>query len=427
MLESTLVGGRGTLCGRTLLAVGEVATERSSIQRWQRRLLPGDLVEAAGARRSPRDWTVDAAVFLFAVIGGILTFKGTSGDHSMFLLVVDFALGTTACLALWLRRRHPVAVGAFAVSAGAVSALAAVAAPLALFSVAVRGSRRALIAVGALALVAIVCFPLVYPSVGPFGTEVLVGLLIIVVVIGWGLFTRVRRELVLSLRERAERLESEQRLRVEQARDAERRRIAREMHDVLAHRLSLLSVHAGALEFRPDASPQEVAEAAGVIRATAHAALEELRDVIGLLREDGDGAYPQPPQPTFAEISALVEESRNAGMNVRFDEEPSRGREIPVALGRTAYRVVQEGLTNARKHAPGAAVEVTVLTDAGALLVEIVNRPSTGSGAAQLSRAGTGTGLVGLAERVALAGGTLEHGTDASGAFVLTARLPWPR
>ena len=110
-------------------------------------------------------------------------------------------------------------------------------------------------------------------------------MLLTAVVVGWGLFVRARRELVFSLRERAARLEAEQRLRVEQAREAERRRIAREMHDVLAHRVSLLTLHAGALEFRPDASPEEVAEAAGVIRATAHAALEELRRVIGVLRE----------------------------------------------------------------------------------------------------------------------------------------------
>ena len=138
-------------------------------------------------------------------------------------------------------------------------------------------------------------------------------MLITGVVVGWGLFVRVQRELVLSLRERAATLEAEQRLRVEQAREAERLRIAREMHDVLAHRVSLLSLHAGALEFHPDASAEEVAEAAGVIRASAHAALEELRDVIGVLREGPPASAPEPPQPTLADIPALVEECRAAG------------------------------------------------------------------------------------------------------------------
>ena len=186
--------------------------------------------------------------------------------------------------------------------------------------------------------------------------ELLLGLLVTVVVVGWGLFARARRQLVLSLRERAERLEAEQRLHVEQAREAERRRIAREMHDVLAHRVSLLSLHAGALEFRPDAPPEEIAEAAGVIRASAHEVMQELREVIGVLREGEEGT--ERPQPTLADIPGLVEESRAAGMHVecRLDGDV----DVPAATGRTAYRIVQEGLTNARKHAPAAAVTVTV-------------------------------------------------------------------
>ena len=132
-----------------------------------------------------------------------------------------------------------------------------------------------------------------------YSTQIALGVLITGVVVGWGLFVRVQRELVLSLRERAAK-KAEQRLRVEQAREAERLRIAREMHDVLAHRVSLLSLHAGALEFHPDASSEEVADAAGVIRASAHAALEELRDVIGVLREGPPASAPEPPQPTLA-------------------------------------------------------------------------------------------------------------------------------
>jgi signal transduction histidine kinase len=208
--------------------------------------------------------------------------------------------------------------------------------------------------------VVVVLFPLIYPASGGYLLNVFVGVLVMAVVFGWGLLARVRREHLLALRERASRLEAEQRLHIEQAREAERRRIAREMHDVLAHRVSLLSLHAGALEFRPDAPPEEIAEAAGVIRATAQHALEELRVVIGVLRDGADGGIPEPPQPTLAEIPELVGESRAAGMHVtcRIDMADADG--TPAALGRTAYRVVQEGLTNARKHAPAAAVAVTV-------------------------------------------------------------------
>ena len=191
--------------------------------------------------------------------------------------------------------------------------------------------------------------------------------------LGWGLFARARREQVLSLHERAAQLEAEQRLRLDQAREAERRRIAREMHDVLAHRVSLLSLHAGALEFRPDAPPEEIAEAAGVIRASARTALEELREVIGVLRDGAEGGAPEPPQPTLAEIPALVEESRAAGMRVACRIDVAGAEAATAALGRTAYRVVQEGLTNARKHAPAAAVDVTI-SGGEQLVVAVVSR-----------------------------------------------------
>ena len=112
------------------------------------------------------------------------------------------------------------------------------------------------------------------------------GVALTAVAVGYGLFVRARRELVLSLHERGRRLQDEQDLRVREARHAERTRIAREMHDVLAHRISLLSVHAGALEFNPSATPEETAQAAGIIRMSARAAQEELREVIGILRDD---------------------------------------------------------------------------------------------------------------------------------------------
>jgi signal transduction histidine kinase len=207
-------------------------------------------------------------------------------------------------------------------------------------------------------------------------------------------------------------------MRVEQARDAERRRIAGEMHDVLAHRVTLLAVHAGALEFRPDAPPEEIAHAAGVIRQSAQAALRELREVIGVLRDDRPGDAPEPPQPTLDAIPALIEESRAAGMHVRSQIDVAGGEAM---VGRTAYRVVQEGLTNARKHAPAAAVDVTVSAPEGDLVVEVRSRPSA---AARAPLPGAGTGLIGLAERVSLAGGELQHGRDAGGDFRLRATLP---
>jgi signal transduction histidine kinase len=159
-----------------------------------------------------------------------------------------------------------------------------------------------------------------------------------------------------------------------------------------------------------------------VIRATARSALEDLRDVIGVLRDEPGDAV-EPPQPTLARIPALVDESRAAGTQVSCRIELDDG-EPAEALGRTAYRIVQEGLTNARKHAPAAAVDVALTRDRrDALIVQVVNRRPLG--AADPSLPGAGTGLIGLAERVALAGGELEHGPRPDGDFVLRATLPW--
>jgi signal transduction histidine kinase len=398
-----------------------------SVPRWQRLVLPSSMLNEQGGRRSVRDWVVDLTTFVLALGVGALVLGETWTDHSGAEAVFDIVLGSVAALSLWWRRKYPAAVGALAGVASLVSALANGPAAMALFNAALRTSGRKLNALIGLALLNAAVFPLVYAGKDAYLAQILVGILIAGVLVGWGLFVRAQRDLVRSLRDRAARLQSEQRLKVEQAREAERLRIAREMHDVLAHRVSLLSLHAGALEFRPDASPEEIAEAAGVIRGTAHAALEDLRDVIGVLRDGSEDGAPEPPQPTLDQIPELVEESRAAGMRVRSRIE-TPAAPLPAALGRTAYRVVQEGLTNARKHAPGAAVDVAVsATVIDGMVVEVVSRRPVGVAVAAAGEPmpGAGTGLVGLAERVALAGGELRHGPDATGDFVLRAKIPW--
>ena len=386
------------------------------------------MLEDTHGRRSARDWIVDVAMFLLASGIGVFILIETWDDHDGIEVLLDLILGVAALLSLWFRRSRPTEVAVFTVVASAFSALAGGPGVVALFNAAIRTPGRALAGIVALGIVATAIFPLLFPGHDPYGAQLLVGALINGVVVGWGLFVRAQRELVNSLRERAREREAEHELHVEQARDAERRRIAREMHDVLAHRVSLLSLHAGALEFRPDAPPQEIAEAAGVIRASAHAALEELRQVIGVLREGGDEGAPEPPQPTLAQIPALIDESRAAGVRVALRFDAPSDETIPAALGRTAYRIVQEGLTNARKHAPGAAVEVAISgQEPRALVVTVLTRQLVGVAAHRPHEGlpGAGTGLIGLSERVALAGGQLEHGPDAHGDFVLRATLPW--
>jgi signal transduction histidine kinase len=240
------------------------------------------------------------------------------------------------------------------------------------------------------------------------------------------MFIRARRQLLASLRWRAERAERSREEHARHARIAERQRIAREMHDVLAHRISLLSLHAGALEYRPDATPDEVARAAAVIRASAHQALEDLRAVIGVLRDESDGAAPQPPQPTLAALPDLLEESRAAGMRLNADVRLAEPAAVPEAVGRHALRIVQEALTNARKHAGSAPVDLRIEGAPGqGLTIEVRNpAPVLTVGATQIP--GSGTGLVGLTERATLSGGHLEHGLDGQGDFRLRAWLPWP-
>ena len=198
------------------------------------------------------------------------------------------------------------------------------------------------------------------------------------------------------------------------------------MHDVLAHRISLLSLHAGALEFRPDAPPEEIARAAEVIRASARQALQDLRAVIGMLRDGTDGEAPQPPQPTLAGLPGLLEESRAAGMLLHADIHVADPAAVPELVGRNALRIVQEALTNARKHATSAAVELRLEGAPGkGLTIEVRNRAAVlAAGTAEIP--GSGTGLVGLAERAALSGGHLDHGLDENGDFRLHAWLPWP-
>ena len=372
----------------------------------------------------PAGRLADGALFAFAVVLGGITQGYLWHSHGVVLDAVDVAAGAVACLALWRRRAHPMAVFVLAFAANTFSPLALGAGLVAVCTAASRLRGRALTAVVVLTVVASVVFPLVNPAAGEIVKVGFPAFLLTVIAFGWGLYLRARRELVASLRERAERLAADQERSAEQAREAERRRIAREMHDVLAHRLSLLSVHAGALEFHPGARPGEIAEAAAVIRTSATAALADLRQVITVLREDATAAD-GPPQPGFGQLADLLEESRSAGMTLHAHIDlpgPAQASETP---GRTAYRVIQEGLTNARKHAPGAPVEVTVTTDGEMLIAEVISRRPTGvPGPVPAAPAGAGAGLIGLAERVALGGGQLEHGPNAIGDFTLRATIP---
>ncbi len=346
--------------------------------------------------------------------------------------------GAVASLSLWWRRNHPVGIalvcvpiGAFAVPTGFVAAAVAT------VTVAARRPARTALLVISLTVPAAPLRVLVLDE--PAGDVLLasgIALAALAAALGWGMLIRSRQQLIQILKWRAHRARAEQAPRTELARRAERTRIAREMHDVLAHRLSLVSLHAGVLEYRPHVATDEIALATEVIRTNAQRALNELRDVVGLLHTDHIDQTRGAGQrvPTLTELPDLLAQTREAGHRVHYRTNLLDPAAVPATLTQTGYRLVQEGLTNARKHAPGADVQVTVTrTPSRRLDLEVTNSlRRTDADTAPVHRIGpatipgTGTGLVGLAERVSLAGGHLEHGPTPDRTYRLRASLPWP-
>ncbi|WP_017582172.1 sensor histidine kinase [Nocardiopsis valliformis] len=251
----------------------------------------------------------------------------------------------------------------------------------------------------------------------PGGTGFM-AVMLLLLLLALGLYVGTRRQLVDGLRERAERLDRERHLLAEQAVSAERNRIAREMHDVVAHRVSLIVLHAGGLEV--STSDPRALEVAGLIRGTGRQALGELRDILGVLRQQPAGPPPTQPQPALAQVRELVDEWCEAGMRIDLRGGIPDGDGIPLAAQRTAFQVVKEGVTNAAKHAAGAEVRVSIHHNAGALAVEVANGVPPGR---LVPPPESGFGLSGLRERVAAVGGELTAEPGADGGWRLRAEL----
>ncbi len=328
------------------------------------------------------------------------------------------AVAVVAAVALWWRRQYPVTVALIGIAAVPAAGIPTVAL-LALLSLAVRRRDRVLVGVAALATVVL----MLTWSVGTddsWGRLLVYAGGVVGLAVSTGAYIGARRDLVAALRERAARAEAEQDVRAEQARLAERSRIAREMHDVLAHKVTLIAMHAGALEVQAAPSMEQVAVSAELIRITAREAMEDLRDVLGMLRDPAANGTELAPPPRRDDIARVVEASRAAGMHAELRMELD---ELPDPIARTAHRVVREGLTNVHKHARGAATTVTVSGgEERGVTVEVVNQRPVG-GVSLLP--GSGVGLLGLRERVSLLGGTLESGPCAAGGWRLAAWLPW--
>ncbi|MEO3807524.1 histidine kinase dimerization/phosphoacceptor domain-containing protein [Sphaerisporangium sp. B11E5] len=237
------------------------------------------------APRARRDQVADGAFFSLAVCFTVLVLLDGL-DHRLppEVLAVDLALGGLSCLGVLVRRRRPVGLAVAAGLFGVFSLAASGVALIALFTVAVHRRFAVVALVVAWHSITATLSLLARPDMSvTHWSQAVLGVVLVTAILAWGMFVRARRQ---SLSERARRAEAERELLVARARQLERNRIAREMHDVLAHRISLVSLHAGALELRLGASSGEDARAAGVIRDCAHQALEDLREVIGVLRED---------------------------------------------------------------------------------------------------------------------------------------------
>ena len=273
-----------------------------------------------------------------------------------------------------------------------------------------RDRRAAFAAVGTLTLIVARVWE-------PSASVLMVGVLRTAVGPLLALYFTARHEVLQGLRDRAERAEQQRHLLAEQARAEERARLAGEMHDVVTHRVSLMVLQAGALSIT--AKDEATRQAAEELRAAGCQALDELRDLVGILRTEPDSDQ----APSTPELPALIAESTAVGTPAELVEDGDPGLASPV-VGRTAYRIVREALTNARKHAPGAPVLVQIGYRESQVTVVVSNGPATRSAARELSATGSGFGLTSLRQRIELIHGTLRAGPTPDGGFRLEVVLP---
>ncbi|WP_208630477.1 sensor histidine kinase [Amycolatopsis kentuckyensis] len=365
-----------------------------------------------------------------------LSLPGTDELHVTAAVVLGWFLGLGASIMLVWRWRWPLVVTGIAVVpplllvSDSLAALIALAALATRFAGWWRWSAAALVfAATGLAVWRDASRPVDMSLIEAWISTETAGAKLIGVVVTAAVYTAVPLTLGIvrySLTEKRRLAAEEAALRDQVARREEQARIAREMHDVLGHRLSLLSLQAGALEVTATATP-DAAEAAKTVRTTARQSLDDLRQVIGVLRGSGfadraPGGPAEPPQPTLADIPDLVTGARQAGLAVNVTILLDQASTAPAPLGTAAYRILQEALTNVLRHAPGAPAEVLVRGGPGpGLSVEVFNPlpphpvPSPGSG----------TGLTGVNERISLLGGALSAGPVDERTFGLRAWLPW--
>jgi signal transduction histidine kinase len=368
---------------------------------------------------------IDAAVLL--VVGAVAVVgAGVRADAANRPLAVGLAVAAAGVLLF--RRRAPAVT--LALSGGLVLALfavdhaagtiAVVAPAAALYSLALV-RRRGHIVVGALAAAVAVVVADVFLASGHTHTLTLQTIghaaLVAVPVLAAEALRNHRSYVRLLL----ERLELAERTREEEAlrrAEQERLRIARDLHDVVAHTLTTINVQAGVAKHLLERDSGHAQGALATIESASHDALQELRAILGVLREPGDDEVPLEPAPGLADIAGLIESARSGGSEIDLQVQGEKPDGVPDAVQLAAFRIVQESLTNSRRHAPGAAASVAIGYRPDRLLLTIENTTANGHNRA------SGTGIVGMRERAVALGGTLDAGHDG-GSFRVAADLPY--
>jgi signal transduction histidine kinase len=378
-------------------------------------------------------WLLDYGPVAFIVVESLVAIRF---DHSKPRAWLVFAVAVTA-IALVLRHRSPllslavVLVVALAVGYGPVITLPVM---LALFTVAEYTPRPRLLVAAVIAGAVIICADLIHGGQLAPG-QVISHAIFVGLAVAVGLFIRARADYVTGLRDRATRLEREQELLADQAVAEERVRIARELHDVVAHNLSLMVVQSQALA--ATGAEAEHRATLGSVADLGREALAEMHRMLGVLRlQDGNGSEPErEPQPGVRDLERLIARTREAGLDARLHVHGGQV-ELPAGVDLSAYRIVQEALTNVIRHAGAEhadvslvygedVVEVTVLDDGTGPPVPAVNGSNGSNGANGANGSADGHGLVGMRERVALFGGRLTAGADAEGrGYRVHATLP---
>ncbi len=366
------------------------------------------------------DGTLIGTLLLVSVVGTLAGLSWVIG----LLCVAQFVP------LLW-RRSHPVIAGALVVAASLaqvflvdVPILGQAAFPIATYSVARFADARwgHLMLAAGLVGAGVASYDWTYgygvDGANPYLSYFLTIAAIVATAWALGALGRTREAYVASLVERGERLERDAAQRAQLAAQDERARIAREMHDVVAHGLSVIVVQADGARYAAAREPERAIEALSTISETGRDALAEMRQMLGLLRSEGGSGLA--PQPGLGDVDDLVAEARSAGMRVDVRRHGPLPR-VADGLGLTVFRIVQESLTNVRKHAgPGVMVEVEIDWDGSALTVSVVD---DGRGAAAPSD-GQGSGLAGMRERVTAYGGTFSARPVVGGGFAVSARIP---